>query len=61
MNSSPKTAESPIAGNTGAHLPAPQTNDPYQVLDDLMAVVEVFCPVWPERKGFVTKPEEMRL
>ena len=27
--------------------------DPYRALDDLMAVVEVLCPVWPPREGFV--------
>jgi hypothetical protein len=26
--------------------------DPYQALDDLMAAVEILCPVWPPRDAF---------
>jgi hypothetical protein len=29
--------------------PAP-VDDPYRVLDDLMAVIEALCPVWPPRE-----------
>jgi hypothetical protein len=25
-------------------------DDPYRVLDDLMAVIEALCPVWPPRE-----------
>lgn len=35
--------------------------DPYQQLDDLMCVVEQFCPVWPERGISRTNPDLMRL
>ena len=28
--------------------------DPYEVLDDLMVVVEALCPRWPARETFKT-------
>jgi hypothetical protein len=27
-------------------------DDPYQALDDLMAAVEILCPIWPPRDAF---------
>lgn len=27
--------------------------DPFEALDDLMAVVEALCPTWPQRATFV--------
>ena len=51
MNSFAKSVESPIASEGGIdslpHLP----EDPYQALDDLMAAVEILCPVWPPREA----------
>ncbi len=61
MNSLPKPAEFPIAGADVPTWPAQQPDDPFRALDELMAVVEAFCPVWPERKGLATRPGEMRL
>jgi len=26
--------------------------DPLEALDDLMAVIEAFCPIWPQRETF---------
>jgi hypothetical protein len=36
-------------GGTAPYTPA-LVDDPYRVLDDLMAVVEALCPVWPPRE-----------
>lgn len=36
-------------GGTAPHTPV-LVDDPYRVLDDLMAVVEALCPVWPPRE-----------
>ncbi|MSQ73258.1 MAG: hypothetical protein EXR27_18545 [Betaproteobacteria bacterium] len=52
MNSCADPAESPIAANAGLTVPAPHADDPYRVLDELMAVIEALCPVWPERGTF---------
>lgn len=43
----------PLAAGGGVHVPAVPTDDPLRALDDLMAVVEAMCPVWPERVSFV--------
>lgn len=53
MNSYAKSAEAPLAGDGGLPAPAYGGEDPYRTLDDLMAVVEALCPVWPERDVFV--------
>jgi hypothetical protein len=37
------------AGVPSLRAPVP-SEDPYRVLDDLMAVVEALCPVWPPRE-----------
>lgn len=45
----------PIALAAEGGAPATATvasRDPYEALDDLMAVVEALCPSWPERPGF---------
>jgi hypothetical protein len=49
MNSFAKAVASPIAANGGTDSPPPLQEDPYQALDDLMAAVEIRCPVWPPR------------
>jgi hypothetical protein len=46
-----KLVESPIAEAGGVDSPAHPGEDPYQALDDLMAVVELLCPVWPPREA----------
>ena len=37
------------AGGGAPRTPVP-VSDPYRALDDLMAVVEALCPVWPPRE-----------
>lgn len=51
MSSCEKSTEQPIAADGGLHRAAknPPHGDPYAALDDLMVVVEAFCPRWPER------------
>ena len=53
MNFSATQTETPLAGEGGLSAPAWAGEDPYQALDDLMAVVETLCPVWPQRAKFV--------
>lgn len=36
-------------GAVAPREPVP-VDDPYRVLDDLMAVIEALCPVWPPRE-----------
>lgn len=42
----------PIAGNAVMETNAAEIRDPWQAFADLMAVVEEFCPEWPERETF---------
>ena len=32
-------------------------DDPFNTLDDLMAVIEVLCPTWPARDSFESAGE----
>jgi len=48
-----QSAEPPFAADAGLSAPVQHEEDPYQALDDLMAAVEILCPVWPPRSGFV--------
>lgn len=41
-----------LAAEGGVSASRESSRDPYEVLDDLMAVVEALCPVWPERPTF---------
>ena len=50
----------PIAADGGLVIQTETTRDPYEVLDDLMAVIEVLCPVWPARETF-TGTEQFKL
>ena len=54
MSSCAKSVESPIAAEGGIDSAPHPVADPYQVLDDLMAAVEILCPVWPPRDAFQT-------
>jgi hypothetical protein len=49
MNFSPKNDESPLSASGGVDTVAASDRDPYEALDDLMVVVEAFCPIWPSR------------
>ena len=42
----------PFVADGGVQDAAMSSRDPYVALDDLMAVVEVLCPVWPARPTF---------
>ncbi len=49
MNSLMKAPEAPIAGDGGVTAPLSDERNPYQVLDELLVVVEALCPTWPAR------------
>ena len=53
MNSFAKLTEPPLAGDGGVNASVRYEEDPFRTLDDLMAVVEALCPVWPQRDAFV--------
>jgi hypothetical protein len=53
MISSAKSPEPPIAAEGGLAMPERREGDPYRALDDLMAVVEALCPVWPSRDRII--------
>ena len=44
--------DAPLAADGGLALPATCAEDPFRALDDLMAVVEALCPIWPQRGPF---------
>lgn len=49
----PTDSRQPFVADGGiAHVPAAATRDPFEELDDLMTVIEVLCPVWPNRELF---------
>jgi len=52
MSSSEKSTNAPIVAEGGVESPLPVPADPYQALDELMAVLEELCPVWPTRPTF---------
>lgn len=39
----------PLAAEGGVTIAVTDARDPYEVLDDLMVVVEALCPIWPAR------------
>jgi hypothetical protein len=42
-----------LLASEGGNVEFPQdTRDPFEVLDDLMQVVEALCPTFPERDTF---------
>lgn len=59
MSSCKKSTEYFVAeGGIAASLNSER--DPFEVLDDLMVVVEALCPVWPQRETF-KKAHKLRL
>jgi len=42
----------PLAGAGGVVVTVHSAREPYEALDDLMSVVEAFCPRWPPRGIF---------
>lgn len=51
MNSYTKSTEYFFADG-GIVAPVSSERDPFEVLDDLMVVIEALCPVWPQRETF---------
>jgi hypothetical protein len=45
----------PLAGGGGVLNTGHSERDPYEAFDDLMSVVEAFCPTWPQRKVLAGK------
>ncbi len=41
-----------LSSTGGANSPPTDSRDPFEVLDDLMQVVEALCPTWPPRELF---------
>lgn len=52
MSSFVKSADQPIAAEGGLHTSHGLDELPYRALDELMVVIEVFCPNWPARPTF---------
>jgi hypothetical protein len=50
--SSSERLEHPLSSEGGLHLPAHDSRDPFEAVDDLMQVVEALCPTWPSRAPF---------
>jgi len=58
MNSSPLRAEASgsaaprtiLVADGGAPAAVPGHRDAFEMLDDLMVVVEALCPTWPRRE-----------
>jgi hypothetical protein len=46
----------PLAVEGGVTIALPETRDPFEVLDDLMTVVEALCPTWPPRDSTTPGP-----
>lgn len=55
MSCSEKSTDAPIIAEGGVSTPPPAPADPYQALDELMAVIEELCPVWPSRPTFTNE------
>ena len=54
MKSWTRSAEGHLAADAGLSPAPAASDDPFAALDDLMAVVEALCPVWPARGRFAT-------
>lgn len=52
MNSCTKSTDHIFAADGGIAAPASSERDPFEVLDDLMVVIEALCPAWPHRETF---------
>jgi hypothetical protein len=50
MNSPKLEPVALLAGGGGVSIEQPDARDPFEVLDDLMTVVEMLCPTWPARE-----------
>jgi hypothetical protein len=50
--SSSDVALHPLSSTGGISSPPTDARNPFEVLDDLMQVVEALCPAWPRRELF---------
>ena len=50
--SSSDVALHPLASSGGISPRPTDARNPFEVLDDLMQVVEALCPAWPQRELF---------
>ncbi|MEA3159814.1 MAG: hypothetical protein QOD95_1362 [Gammaproteobacteria bacterium] len=48
--------DAPLAVEGGVTIALPETRDPFEVLDDLMTVVEALCPTWPPQDSITPGP-----
>jgi hypothetical protein len=46
----------PLVAEGGTTITVTDARDPYEVLDDLMVVVEALCPIWPARDCITPGP-----
>lgn len=46
----------PHVAEGGTTITVTDARDPYEVLDDLMVVVEALCPIWPARDCITPGP-----
>ncbi|MET0658887.1 MAG: hypothetical protein ABW110_12095 [Steroidobacteraceae bacterium] len=54
MTSSDNSSDQPFVASAGVTPVVADHRDPYEVLDDLMTVVEALCNDWPQRDVFMT-------
>jgi hypothetical protein len=52
--------DAPLGAEGGLVRPAACAEDPFRALDELLAVVEALCPIWPQR-GLIVTGDKMRL
>ena len=57
MSFSEKHDKSPLAAEGGVAARPASERDAYDMLDDLMVVVEALCPVWPNRTPSITEAD----
>lgn len=50
--SSNEGGQHPLSSSGGLRTPLLDLREPFEVLDDLMQVVEALCPTWPHRDLF---------
>ena len=47
-----ESGDQPLVTEGGLQEDISSNRDPFEILNDLMLVVEALCPVWPERETF---------
>ncbi len=54
-------SDQPLTADGGLQERPVSDRDPFEILDDLMLVVEALCPVWPERPTFEGEFQQFRI